>query len=113
MFDLDTGIYKPITKPNHKPPRNVTTNIAEGVNQRLSANSSTEDMFNHKAPIYREALKKVDMIIPSSITPKVISFQKIMEKTEKKIKNYFNPPYSMILSKPVAKECLQLVDKSF
>ena len=33
-------------------------NIAEGVNKRLSENSSNEEIFNAAAPVYQESLKE-------------------------------------------------------
>ena len=77
-FDLNTGIYKPFTKPNHTPkyvnkksnhPPNVTKNIPEGVNQRLSENSSNEEVFKQEAPIYQEALKKSGYDYTLKFTP--------------------------------------------
>ena len=77
-FDLNTGIYKPFTKPNHTPkyvnktsnhPPCVTQNIPEGVNQRLSENSSNEEVFKQEAPIYQEALKKSGYDFTLKFTP--------------------------------------------
>ena len=67
VFDLENNTYKPFIKPNNIPiyvhrlsnhPLVVTKNIPPGINKRLSSISSSEEMFESIAPIYREALEK-------------------------------------------------------
>ena len=64
-LNLNDGSFRPYIKPNDKPlyvhrdsnhPKNVAKNIPESVNRRLSALSSSEEMFNSVSKIYQEAL---------------------------------------------------------
>ena len=65
-LDLETGTYKTYDKPNNTPlyvhkesshPQNVTKNIPLNVNQRISGNSSNEELFKETTPIFQQALK--------------------------------------------------------
>ena len=65
-FDLNTGIYKPFTKPNNKRlyintssnhPPSVLKQIPKSVSKRITANSCNEDSFRKKAPFYNSILK--------------------------------------------------------
>ena len=65
--DLNENAFRPYTKPNDTPiyvnrhsnhPPSITKNIPEAVNRRLSALSSSEQMFQSVSPTYQEALKQ-------------------------------------------------------
>ena len=65
-MDLKSGIHKPYMKPNNTPlyvhkesnhPPNITKNIPESINRRLSAISSNETSFNEAAPAYHKGLE--------------------------------------------------------
>ena len=66
-LNLETGIFKPYTKPNETPlyvhkqsdhPPSILMNIPLSVNKRLSSISANEDVFNQACPIYQDALDK-------------------------------------------------------
>ena len=65
-LNLDSDSYKPFLKENNtllyvhsesNHPRKVLNNIPDGVNKRLSAISSNEEMFWTAAPWYQDALR--------------------------------------------------------
>ena len=66
-LDLNTGKFKPYTKPMSTPlyvhsqsnhPPNIIRNIPAAINRRLSSISSDRAVFNEAAPPYQEALRK-------------------------------------------------------
>jgi hypothetical protein len=67
-MDLETGIFKPYRKPGDRPvyvsalsnhPPQVLKNIPVGIEQRMSDNSSNEQIFNDAAPVYQKDLGTV------------------------------------------------------
>ena len=97
FFDLENETFRPFIKENNVPlyvhklsnhPPSVIKNIPEGVNKRLSSISSNEEMFETAAPIYREALKKVDTNLSSKASGK--SQNKDKNRSRDIIR--FNPP---------------------
>ena len=60
-FDMNTGIYKPINKPNNKPLYiNASSNhlppvlkqIPKPISKRITANSHNQEIFRKSAPFY-------------------------------------------------------------
>ena len=95
---------------NH--PQNVTNNIANGINIRLSTISSNEELFNEAAPIYQNALKESSYNYKLKFNPpNESSNNKKRQRTRKSI--WFNPPYAMNVSVSVAHQFLKLIDKHF
>ena len=122
-FDLKTETYKPYNKPNNTPqyihkdsnhPPSVLKNIPDGVNKRLSNNSSNEEMFNSASPIFQEALNRSGYkyklkFNPQSQQPK----NKNKNRKRKRNVTWFNPPYNTEVQTNLGKEFLKLVDECF
>ena len=77
---------------NH--PRTITKNIPENVNKRLSALSSSKEMFDSVANIYQEALDKAGYKFKLKYDPKVVIKNKKSRNRKRHDVIYFNPPYS-------------------
>ena len=65
-MNLEEGTYKPFIKPNDSPvyvhrlsnhPPSITKNIPVAVNKRLSARSSSQDMFDSVKGVYQESIE--------------------------------------------------------
>jgi hypothetical protein len=65
-FNLESGLSKPIMKPNDNPvyvhkksphPPVITQNLPQSVNHRLSSISANEGVFKDAIPPYQQALK--------------------------------------------------------
>ena len=122
-FDLKTETYKPYNKPNNTPqyihkdsnhPPSVLKNIPDGVNKRLSNNSSNEEMFNSASPIFQEALNRSGYkyklkFNPQSQQPK----NKNKNRKRKRNVTWFNPPYNTEVQTNLGKEFLKLIDEYF
>ena len=76
-MNLESDTFKPYIKPNDVPlyvhkqsnhPPSILKNIPLAVNKRLSAISSNEEMFNHAAPSYQEALNRSGYNVPLKCT---------------------------------------------
>ena len=102
-LNLKEGSYKPFIKPNDHPlyvnvrsnhPRTITRNIPENVNKRLSALSSSKEMFDSVANIYQEALDKAGYTFKLKYDPKVVIKNKKSRNRKRHDVIYFNPPYS-------------------
>ena len=117
-FDLNKNIFKTYHKPNNDPyyvhtmsnhPPTILKQIPNSISQRISTNSSSENIFNNTAEYYNQLLAK------SGYTDK-ISF---VNPTEKKKRNrkrniiWFNPPFSKNVKSKIGFEFLNLVDKHF
>ena len=119
-FNLTNGTYHPYKKPNdtllyintqsNHPPQ-VIKQVPTSINNRLSQNSSNEDIFNKSKGIYENALKE------SGYQSVSLNFDK--ERSESQPRNrsrniiWFNPPYSRNVITNVAKLFLKLLDKHF
>ena len=124
-MDLRTGIYKPYMKPNNTPlyvhkksnhPPNITRNIPESINRRLSTISSNETIFNDAAPTYQEALNNSGYDYKLKFKPPPNPIDEDSKKKGRKRKRnitWFNPPFSENVSTNIGKKFLSLVDKCF
>ena len=85
-LDLNTGTYKPFTKPdseknyvhihsNHPP--NIIKQIPKSIETHLSNLSSNEDIFNNAKPIYAEALERSGYTYNFTYNPNIYLFQNI------------------------------------
>ena len=70
-FNLNTGIYKPFSKPNKKPlyinassnhPPPVLKQIPKSVSKRITANSYNEDIFRKSAPFTIQSYRTLDLM---------------------------------------------------
>ena len=120
-LDLDTGKFKPYSKPsitllyvhsqsNHPP--NILRNLPEAFNRRLSSISSDQDAFNEAAPPYQEALKK------SGYTHKLefkLPPQGPPTQNRKRQRNvvWFNPPYNKNVKTNIGRAFISLIQRSF
>ena len=120
FFDLENESFRPYLKENNIPqyvhklsnhPPTVLKNIPEGVNKRLSSISSSEEMFETAAPIYREALSKSGYDYQLKFDPEAGKKSTKRKRTRKIL--WFNPPYSARVKTKLAKEFLRLLDKCF
>ncbi|GFR63731.1 inositol hexakisphosphate and diphosphoinositol-pentakisphosphate kinase 2 [Elysia marginata] len=121
-FILHTGLHKPYKKPNgcityiqresnHPPPKNK--NMPQGIEKRLTNNSSKEKIFEDAAIPYNQALKKNGHVKALKYAEKKINTTTKIENERKETANdetketkttnrrkrritWFNPPYSKI-----------------
>ena len=121
FFDLENESFRPYLKDNNIPqyvhklsnhPPAVLKNIPQGVNKRLSSISSSEQMFESAAPIYREALAKSGFDFELKYDPEACNPKNKKRRRARKIL-WFNPPFSSNVKTNLAKEFLKLLDKCF
>ena len=119
-LDLVSGLYRPWRKPNDNPnyininsnhPRCVIKQIPSMIADRLSTNSSNEEIFNQAVGPYNEALSK------SGYKTKLVYRRAREPKKAKKNRNrnivWWNPPWNASVSTNVTRVFFQLVDKHF
>ena len=116
-LNLVNGTYRPYKKPNDKlqyihklsnhPPQ-VLKQLPQSINDRLSNNSSNEEVFNRAKREYETALEESDLKTE-------LKFNKKGKKTRNRKRNiiWFNPPYNKNVVTNIAKLFLQLLDKHF
>ena len=118
-FNLSESTYHPYKKPNDEllyihtssdhPPQ-VIKQLPDSISERLSKNSSNEQIFNSTKVEYEEALNR------NGYTTKLeYNNQQSNDSTRNRKRNiiWFNPPYSKSVSTNVAKKFLHLIDKHF
>ena len=119
--DLNLGTYGPYTKPNDKPlyvnkksnhPAPILKNIPEALNNRLSKISSNEEIFMKAAPKYQEELIKCGYDYKLKYNPQ-INNSKSKNRSRKRNISWFNPSFSLNVSKNVAACFLKFIDDSF
>ena len=122
FFDLENESYRPFLKENNVPlyvhklsnhPPSVIKNIPKAVNKRLSSISSSEEMFETAAPIYREALAKSGYDCELKFDPNARDSNKKKQRDHSRNIIWFNPPYSSAIRSNIGKEFLNLVSKCF
>ena len=121
VLDLETGFFKPFRKPGDVPnyihvktnhPQAILKQLPAMIENRLSANSSNEEIFNEAIPIYSDALKRSGYSHKLTYKPK-----EPQGNSEKKKKNrgrkviWFNPPYNKAVSTDVGRKFLSMVDR--
>ena len=89
----------------------MTKNIPIAINKRLSALSSSKEMFDSVAPRYQEALKNAGYDYKWEYKPN----QTIKKKSRCHKRNalYFNPPWAINIKTNVGAIFLKLLDKHF
>ena len=121
-LDLQTGKYKPYTKPGNTPqyvhsqsnhPPTVLRNIPDGINKRLCAISSDETVFQAAVPAYQEALQKAGYKHKLSYTPQTQNENTRKNRTRKRKTHWYNPPYNAQVKTQIGKRFLQIIDKCF
>ena len=116
-LDLASESYKPYIKPGDRPlyvnkesnhPPAVVKNIPMAVNRRLSAISSSKEIFDAAAPLYQAELNRAGY-------DHQLEFSEVSEKRNKRQRAviWFNPPYCMNLKTNVGQKFLRLIDKHF
>ena len=100
-----------VHKESNHPPC-VAKNIPEAINKRLSALSSSEEMFQSVAQIYQDALKNAGYEYILKFKPSQPANQKARSRKRKNIL-WFNPPWAMNVKTNVGANFLKLVDKHF
>ena len=118
-LNLANASFRDFCKENHLPlyvhkesnhPPAVTKCIVKGVGQRLSANSSSQEMFDSAKGMYQEQLKKAGYTEELKFEPR-----KEGKRGRKRKKDicWFNPPFCRSVITNVGKEFLRILDKCF
>ena len=119
-FNLASGTYRPYKKANESllyintssnhPPQ-VIKQLPTSISERLSNNSSNEEIFNASKYEYETALKN------SGYHQTKLIFSKKEQRKQKRIRNrniiWFNPPFSRNVTTSVAKRFLNFLDIHF
>ena len=116
-FSLERGTYSPYNKPNNTPtyvhkqsnhPPLILKNIPEGVNKRLSTNSSNQEIFEQAAPLFQAALDKSGYSFKLHFNPPKKPKNKRKKNRTRNIL-WFNPPFHLAVKTNVGKEFLNLL----
>ena len=118
VLDLENEKYCPFIKPGDRPkyvnansnhPPGILKNIPLAVNKRLSAISSSKEVFDQAAPLYQAELDR------AGYQHKLVFEEVQVNQKRKRHKKiiWFNPPYSKNLKTNVGKKFLALLDKHF
>ena len=117
-LNLRNGTYRPHKKPNDKllyihsssnnPPQ-IIKQLLNSISERLSKNSSNQEIFNTAKVKYEDALKKS----VNNVDLKCTNNKSEKRKTRKQNIIWFKPPFSKFVSTSVVKTFLQLVTKHF
>ena len=119
-FNLPTASYRDFSKPNHVPlyvhkdsnhPPAVTKCIASGVGQRLSANSSSREMFDAAKDMYQEQLNKAGYTEELQYEPREENGRR--RRRRRKDICWFNPPFCRSVTTNVGQQFLQILDRCF
>ena len=116
-LNLQNGTYRPYKKANDKllyihsssnhPPQ-IIKQLPNSISERLSKNSSNQEVFNTAKVEYEDALKKSGYNVDLKYT------NNKSEKPKTRKRNiWFNPPFSKSVATNIAKTFLQLVTKHF
>ena len=119
-FDLQSGNHMPYRKPgtpveylhidsNH--PRHVTKNTVAEVNKRLSALSSTKEIFDAAKGVHEEALKRAGY--KEKLVFKPEEERTGRRRTRRRQLIWFNPPYCMSVGTKIGQRFLNILDASF
>ena len=118
-LDLNTGTFKPFSKPNSQPiyihvdsnhPPKIIERIPKMISDRISGISSSKEIFERAAPFYDNALQQSGHKSKLSYTT---SKPNNTKRNRKRKITWFNPPYSANVKTNVAKKFLKLVEKNF
>ena len=120
MLDVTTERFKPYSKPattplyvhsNSNHPPNITRNIPEGINKRLSEISSDEDAFNEAAPLHQEALRKSGYAYNLKFNP--APQRPPNQNRRQRSIIWFNPPFNKNVRTNIGRAFINLIDKCF
>ena len=118
IFNLQNETYRSYKKPNDRlfyihslsnHPPNVIKQIPNSIQERLSKNSSDEEMFTIAKCEYEDALKKSGFKVHSKYT------KNQQQKPKNRSRNiiWFNPPFNKVVSTNIAKIFLRLISRHF
>ena len=119
-INLSDASFRDFSKENHVPlyvhkesnhPPAVTKCIVKGVGQRLSANSSSQEMFDAAKGLYQEQLKKAGYNEELKFEPREEGTRR--RRRRKRDICWFNPPFCRSVTTNVGKEFLKILDKCF
>ena len=119
-FNLTSASFRDYCKENHLPlyvhkqsnhPPAVTKCIVKGVAQRLSANSSSQEMFDSAKDMYQEQLRKAGYTEELKYEPREEGTKR--RRRRRKDICWFNPPFCRSVVTNVGKEFLRILDKCF
>ena len=124
-FDLETGTYKPYSKPNNtiryidarsNHPPNIIKQLPKSISKRISSNSSTKEIFTNTAPYYNNILKNCGYkenieFIDNNANKLNANIQK--KKNRQRNIIWYNPPFSKNVKTNIAKKFLNLTKKHF
>ena len=118
-INLNKGTYSSYKKPNgkilytntlSKHPWQTIKQLPTSINERLSKNSSNEEIFNKSKADYKK-------ILETSVSNwQNLEYKKTTEKTQKNRRwniIWFNPPFNKNANTNVAKRFLSLIDNHF
>ena len=119
-FNLANSSYRPYRKPNdnllyihtssNHPPQ-IIKHLPDSTEERLSSNSSNEQVFNSAKPEYEKALKDSGY---KNVNLKYREQKEQMKKNNRNRKKiWFNPTFSKQVSTNIAKRFLNLRDQHF
>ena len=122
ILDLNTGSYKPFSKPNSEikyvnrlsnHPPHISKQLPVMIAQRLSDLSSSEEIFEADVHQYNEAIKKSGY--QESLKFKKTDHEKQRKQRKQRKRNilWFNPPWSNNIATNIGHEFLKLIDKHF
>ena len=119
QLDLRKDSFKPFRKDSKPPvyinnksnhPPSIKKELPKMIAERISKLSSSEEIFNAEAPIYKEALKSAGF---SEIFPYADNNKKKRRRQRGRRVTWFNPPFSETVETKVAAKFLSLIDKHF
>ena len=122
-FNLQDGSFKPYLKEGDIPlyvnsgsnhPPLILKNIPASINRRLSALSSSKEMFDSVSPTYQTALKNAGYSykLKYDPPPPYISNTSNKKKRRRKIL-WWNPPFSLDVKTRVGDKFFRLISKHF
>ena len=121
-LNLTDESFKPFTKPNDIPlyvhklsnhPPTIIKNIPAAINRRISALSSSEEIFNSVAPLYQQALKNAGYEYKMKYEPPEKTSKKPKRSRKKNNTLWWNPPFSANIKTRMGAKFLKLIDKHF
>ena len=118
-LNLKDETHAPFRKPNDKPlyinarsnhPKSVIKQVRNSVEKRLSAISSSEEIFNKAKTEYERALKESGHASNLEFTP---TSPQSKRKRQRRETIWFNPPFSKNVKTDIGRQFLRLIDKNF
>ena len=120
-FNITDGSYKPYMKPNNKlsyvhqqsnhPPA-VLKNIPLNINKRLTAISSSKEIFDESIAPYQKALTESGYNYKLTYNPPQEQARKNKRKRTRNI-TWYNPPFNSNIKTNLGRKFLHIVDRCF